>query len=328
MEELTFMAVDPTCVALRQICGAPERFYKQLGFNPMIRTPEEVHSMSPKYLIGNRVGHAPGVLQFIQKTAQGSRTTYYLDDYLPLSMDVKVCIEVATMRAVANQYLENYIRPHAHGKEIIICNTHIDVGMTDLIAPSSKNYPLADSGRIKLFFASIGGIGMDFISQLCNALPPGKFQMLVIVYTTRGRWPFTDTNVPKLFLRHLPWTEYIAAIKAADIVLQPTTGEGKDILSGKSHIKWLNAAASKTLFICHDSKPYNRVVKHMENGIVAGGLAEWLSILNEYLHDRSKFYGIIEQAYKDVDKNWNTKDRALDYLKAFTGLELNYESIR
>ena len=75
-------------------------------------------------------------------------------------------------------------------------------------------------------------------------------------------------------LPFLPWHEMLAALAAADVQLAPLR-LGDPFTDAKSEVKYLEAGALGIPTVASPTDAFRRVIRHGENGLLAGTAAEW-----------------------------------------------------
>jgi len=118
-------------------------------------------------------------------------------------------------------------------------------------------------------------------------------------------------------VRRIPfqeWRNLPGLLRDLDVNLAPLQPESR-FNDAKSAIKWLEAALSATPTVASPSEPFREVIRHGENGMLAGTEDEWTSAL-QLLVDDSEMRGRLgRRAQRDALLGWSPHLQAARYLK-------------
>lgn len=143
-----------------------------------------------------------------------------------------------------------------------------------------------------------------------------------IIFTFCGFWPSrlgeflpeeayeTRLGVPDVF-------DYMGLIAdlAFDIGTAPLNTTPFNI--GKSHIKWMEYASYKIPCVASKWGPYEREIKHGDDGVLCGTSDEWYKALCYLIDDPALRDTIGTAAYNTVLKNHQWKDHAHEWADVF-----------
>lgn len=99
-------------------------------------------------------------------------------------------------------------------------------------------------------------------------------------------------------LPFLPWHESLAALADADVQLAPLRTDA--FSDAKSEVKWLEAGALGVPTVASPIDAFRRVIRHGENGLLAGTVAEWEGALLALVDDPSLRRRLGNRARADV----------------------------
>lgn len=91
----------------------------------------------------------------------------------------------------------------------------------------------------------------------------------------------------------------------------------------KSNIKWQENAAAHIPLVASDVGPY-KMIKHGVDGFKANSVEQWIEYLSALIENEELRRTVGEQAYKEVETNWNMSTKYteyVDYICQLTGHE-------
>jgi len=353
---ILFGTYSHNCVALRKISDTPKPYYKQLGYEPVQLLSKQLIQKNSQmrdfqYVVLHRSVIADDwkwtdqeVFKLLENIAwikgnNKGRVTYFLDDCI-IHADHKHWKEVVDMcdaMVVPNKVMEEYVRRYGFEGPVEICDTHVDISHIDTLEPNNDVWK---EGKTRLLFASVGLVGLGFIDDIfkvVNEKFPDKCQVFVSgLQAGIARIRFNRfRNIDFIYNMHLPEDEYMSMFKSADLILNPVDAstlsligipeEDREIfLDGKSPVKWCNAGVVRKPIINGVSAPYKRVVRHGENSLMTDKTEDWVQVIDDAINHPERFDEMVRISRDEVEVNFDTKQRAIEYIKAFTGNEVSY----
>jgi len=214
--------------------------------------------------------------------------------------------------------LYDKIRRKKHGKNthIYICPNSLDPDLWD--APSTP--PEHEEIRVGWAGGSSHSEDLDMIVPVIEWMLE-KYPQTKFVWVNLPHKPLLDLAVkyPGRCVIHSGWSpadqwhDYYTALNF-DIALVPL--KRAKFNSGKSNLKWMEAAIKGQAVICSDTTPY-KCVKSYEDGILCGDIHEWKASLAHLIENPRLRAEIGEAARARVLADFNMKKNAKIWAQVF-----------
>lgn len=351
--QIFFMTYNPSCVALYKLTHELKRLYDEnkTGFRFIKQEPpygpykiEKTDKRDykidelPNFVLhrGGTHGYNPAWVRFLymaikERRLAGYNTTYFLDDYLtymnenlPINVMQK-CDNVITL----GYFLKDYLEDRYGVENITQLKTHIDVSAYESIQAADL---LAGNKHFNMVWFSMARTGLGFLSKLFEAVNENKEFKDVWFWCVTPQAAVTRSNlyhwrnVKAAYVEFLPPPMLAAVEKASDLLINPISidtdnfefvpdGEDRSIfMNAKSEVKYTHSGAVKTPLLTGSSLPYDKVIKHGENGFISDDVDEWIDIILKLKNDSELGKKVGEEANEDIKENYDIPKRFEEYL--------------
>ncbi len=313
--------------------------------------PSEVMRMAPSLIVFFRVGsHAESprsmqeLINFQEHLRRlNLRTVYYADDML-FHMNNKAPLEVARRCdeiIVTCDPLKMFLYSIGIPNPVTTVPSHMDVNIFDTYPKSLHSIP----GMVNVLLASSGRVGTMGLYHLVSHMndTPEKYKDVnLIIVSARVAQMRSVINkfrgIKKSYYEWMQPQEFYSLCKSVDIMLAPCEPGDTDYfmprelqllyLDSKSPVKYLIAGAAGIPIISSKPLQYREAIQHGVTGLLADTNEEFITYFDILLDDPELRTRIGMAARKDVEENWNVKDRYKLFKAALFGEQRPVEVIR
>jgi glycosyltransferase involved in cell wall biosynthesis len=280
-------------------------------------------------------GHLKQLIGFINyMKSYGVKIVYYADDLIfHLQSGQPLYLARAADRIiVATTALEGFLRERGFTQPIQIVPTHMDILRFDEI--SSTPMP---AGKIRVLLASTGRVGALTFYQMCEKMneTPEKYKDVEFHVVASSVAQFRSIvnkfrGLHKVYHEWMKLAEFIALIKASDIMLSPAIPQDVEYLvppnlsqlwlDSKSCVKYNLAGAASIPIISAPTAEYKTYIKHGVTGYLADNAEEFIKYLDMLIEDPNLRMKIGIAARDDIIENFDIRKRAPMFIDALQGI--------
>jgi len=257
----------------------------------------------------------------------------YMNDYLPIKI-IQRCDKVIT--------LGYFLKPHLEEKyglnNVTQLKTHIDWEQYEALpkADANSSWYNFENGKFNMVWFSMvrTGLGlMELLFEKLSKMPEAKDLCFWCITPQAAITRLSLSPYRKIdarFIEFVPPKDLAVMEKSSDLIINPIhmetdnkefVPEGEDrsvFMNAKSEIKYIHSGAAKTPLLTSKSLPYEKTIKHGENGFMSDDVDEWIEIILRLKDDSEEGRGVAEKAHEDIKENYDPKTRFEEYMNLIT----------
>lgn len=348
MERILITANTPGDVSLSHMGRTLHTEYQKHGYEVVgiLETQMERAAENP-FIVLNRVGVMPFGMEIAQKnlrlvsswTAMPDKfVTYYIDDLLVHMNDnlpqefMKRCENVV----VSNYVLKDYMENKCWIPECRIVRTHVNYDAVDAQPVYEVNY--VKDGQFGILWGSIGRLGLDFLSKVCEKLNKHPKARDISLITIGMNCIHNREELAKYRNLRIHYREAVdingfwGIGKQAHMMVNPVSTDAlqhfttdpeqqKIWLASKCEPKFALAGALRIPLISGNMRAYTEAITDGKDGFLSDDPDEWYEIIIELMGNDSLREYIGKNARHQAETTYCYKKRALEYIAAFTQRE-------